>query len=166
MGRKRGRPPKTPSSSNKKSPSAEKEAVASSSVEFSLSDEEALEDIDSLTPKKAAELLQSIDLLRQKVQSKIPAVHQHSDINKEGQNNSHQDNFKGVESNKHQDDQTEAVEKTTEKALENVIQQANEVGQASSFVAETNQAKSDSASKGCDTTRKEDKGKGKLVEAD
>ncbi|KAK7251056.1 hypothetical protein RIF29_33929 [Crotalaria pallida] len=159
MGRKRGRPSKTPSSSNKKSPSAEKEAVASSSAEFSLFDEEALEDIDSLTPKKAAELLQSIDLLRQKVQSKIPAVHQHSDINKEGQNNSHQDNFKGVESNKHQDDQTEAVEKTTEK-------QANEVGQASSFVAETNQAKSDSASKGCDTTRKEDKGKGKLVEAD
>ncbi|KAK7235685.1 hypothetical protein RIF29_46078 [Crotalaria pallida] len=137
MGRKRGRPPKTPSSSNKKSPSAEKEAVASTSVEFSLSDEEALEDIDSLTPKKA---------LRQ--------------------NNSHQDVRKGVESNKQQDDQTKAMEKTTGKALETVIQQANEVGQASSFVAETDQVKTDSASKGCDITRKEDKGKGKLVEAD
>ncbi|KAK7243662.1 hypothetical protein RIF29_38470 [Crotalaria pallida] len=116
MGRKRGRPPKTPSSSNKKSPSAGKEAVASTSVEFSLSDEEALEDIDSLTPKKAAELLQSIDLLRQKVQSKIPAVHKRSDINNEGQNNSHQDVNKGVESNKQQDVQTKAMEKTTGKA--------------------------------------------------
>ncbi|KAK7287277.1 hypothetical protein RIF29_00479 [Crotalaria pallida] len=72
MARKKGRPPKTPSSSSssKKTPSAEKRPEASSSsLEFSLSDDEALEDIESLTPKKAAELLQSIDLLRQRVQT-------------------------------------------------------------------------------------------------
>ncbi|KAK7281886.1 hypothetical protein RIF29_10237 [Crotalaria pallida] len=75
MARKKGRPPKTPSSSSKKTPSAEKRPEASSSsLEFSLSDEEELEDIESLTPKKAAELLQSIYLLRQRVQSKIPVV--------------------------------------------------------------------------------------------
>ncbi|KAK7287473.1 hypothetical protein RIF29_00753 [Crotalaria pallida] len=100
MARKRGRPPKTPSSSNKKSPGAEKGPAASSSIELNLSDEEALEDIDSLTPKKAAELLHSIDLLRQRVQSKIPAVQQ-NDINE------------GVEAKKQQEVQTEKEDKTT-----------------------------------------------------
>ncbi|KAK7268040.1 hypothetical protein RIF29_20724 [Crotalaria pallida] len=73
MARKKGKSPKTPtSSSSKKPPSAKKRSEGSSSMEFSLSDEEALEDIESLTPKKDVELLQSIDLLRQRVQSKIP----------------------------------------------------------------------------------------------
>ncbi|KAK7260092.1 hypothetical protein RIF29_25843 [Crotalaria pallida] len=73
MARKKGKPPKTPSSSSKESPSAAKRAEGSSSMDFSLSDEEALEDIDSLTPKKAAELLLSIDLLRQRAVENVVA---------------------------------------------------------------------------------------------
>ncbi|KAK7250883.1 hypothetical protein RIF29_33625 [Crotalaria pallida] len=73
MARKRGRPPKTPSSSAKKShgkQSVEKEDHAW--VDLNTSDEEALEDIDNLSPKKAMALLRNLDVLRERMKNKIP----------------------------------------------------------------------------------------------
>ncbi|KAK7256000.1 hypothetical protein RIF29_29430 [Crotalaria pallida] len=73
MARKRGRPPKTPSSSAKKTP--DKHAVVADDharIDLSMSDEEALEDIDNLSPKKAMALLRNLDVLRDRVKSKIP----------------------------------------------------------------------------------------------
>ncbi|KAK7255772.1 hypothetical protein RIF29_29191 [Crotalaria pallida] len=68
MAKKRGRPPKTPSSSAKKTPTKPlddlDEITQHSLMEI---DDEDLEDIDSLSPKKAAALLKNIDVLREKI---------------------------------------------------------------------------------------------------
>ncbi|KAK7267790.1 hypothetical protein RIF29_20469 [Crotalaria pallida] len=72
MARKRGRPPKTPSSSNKKTqeqqPHKEDENFR---VDLSLSDEETLEEIDNLSPKKAEVLLRNLETLRARIEGKI-----------------------------------------------------------------------------------------------
>ncbi|KAK7243578.1 hypothetical protein RIF29_38383 [Crotalaria pallida] len=72
MERKRGRPPKTPSSSNKKTqeqqPHKEDENFR---VDLSLSDEETLEEIDNLSPKKAEVLLRNLDTLRARIEGKV-----------------------------------------------------------------------------------------------
>ncbi|KAK7259775.1 hypothetical protein RIF29_25389 [Crotalaria pallida] len=72
MMRKRGRPPKTPSSSTKKT--LEKQPVNEEdhcTLDLSLSDEETLETIDNLTPKKVAEMLQNLGTLRDRIKRKM-----------------------------------------------------------------------------------------------
>ncbi|KAK7268179.1 hypothetical protein RIF29_20870 [Crotalaria pallida] len=72
MARKHGRPPKTPSSSNKKTqeqqPHKEDENFR---VDLSLSDEETLEEIDNLSPKKAEVLLRNLETLRARIEGKV-----------------------------------------------------------------------------------------------
>ncbi|KAK7256121.1 hypothetical protein RIF29_29556 [Crotalaria pallida] len=66
MARKRGRPPKTPSSSARKSP--DKHAHVNDNpcrIDLSLSDEETLEAIDNLSSKKATEMLRNLEALKQ-----------------------------------------------------------------------------------------------------
>ncbi|KAK7273319.1 hypothetical protein RIF29_14368 [Crotalaria pallida] len=71
MARKRGRPPKTPSSSNNKS--QEKQPLNDDGnfcVDLSLSDEETLGEIDNLSPKKAEILLRNLETLRVRIEGK------------------------------------------------------------------------------------------------
>ncbi|KAK7258958.1 hypothetical protein RIF29_24551 [Crotalaria pallida] len=72
MARKRGRPPKTPSSSAKKT-SEKKSHNEDETFRFDLSpsDEETLEDIDNLSPKKAELLLRNLDTLRARIEGKV-----------------------------------------------------------------------------------------------
>ncbi|KAK7289855.1 hypothetical protein RIF29_03834 [Crotalaria pallida] len=135
MAGKRGRPPKTPNSSSKKSPSIVKRLEGSSSKELSLSDEEALEDIDSLTPKKAAELS---NVTPKWVEKKKPSS---EDIEKID----------------------DCLRANDEKAMENVVKQANgENSQPStSYVEETPES---TTSKEGASINVQDKGKEKVVE--
>ncbi|KAK7258928.1 hypothetical protein RIF29_24519 [Crotalaria pallida] len=73
MTKKRGRPPRTPSS-NDKHDAASKANTIYEPQTFDLSqlDEEDLNEISNLTPKKAEELLRNLDALRVKIQEKIP----------------------------------------------------------------------------------------------
>ncbi|KAK7281726.1 hypothetical protein RIF29_09966 [Crotalaria pallida] len=72
MGRKRGRPPKTPSSSVKKTPTKQAIDVDNQvNVDLSVSDEETLEDLENLTPKKAVVFLRNLDTLRERLLSKL-----------------------------------------------------------------------------------------------
>ncbi|KAK7281671.1 hypothetical protein RIF29_09863 [Crotalaria pallida] len=71
MAKKRGRPPKTPSSSAKKTPSKTlEEPEQQKSLDFTQLDEEDLEDLEKLKPKKVGELLKNLDMLREKVKEK------------------------------------------------------------------------------------------------
>ncbi|KAK7289878.1 hypothetical protein RIF29_03879 [Crotalaria pallida] len=72
MAKKRGRPPTTPSSLAKKTPSKTlEEPEQQKSLDFTQLDEEDLEDLENLTPKKAGELLKNLDMLREKFKEKI-----------------------------------------------------------------------------------------------
>ncbi|KAK7244683.1 hypothetical protein RIF29_39508 [Crotalaria pallida] len=135
MAGKRGRPPKTPNSSSKKTPSVVKRPEGSSSKELSLSDEEALEDIDSLTPKKAAELS---NVTQKWVEKKKPS---REDIEKID----------------------DCLRANDEKAVESAVKQANgENNQPStSYVEETLES---TASKEGVSVNVQDKGKEKVVE--
>ncbi|KAK7266509.1 hypothetical protein RIF29_19153 [Crotalaria pallida] len=72
MVRRRGRPPKTPSSSAKKTPdkqtTVEEEHVR---IDLRLSNEETLADIDNLSPKKVEVLLRNLESLRARISSKL-----------------------------------------------------------------------------------------------
>ncbi|KAK7287521.1 hypothetical protein RIF29_00802 [Crotalaria pallida] len=71
MAKKRGRPPKTPSSSAKKKTNDESANNPGPTCDdITLSDVETLEELDSLTPKKAALLLRNIDILRANIKGK------------------------------------------------------------------------------------------------
>ncbi|KAK7255774.1 hypothetical protein RIF29_29193 [Crotalaria pallida] len=71
MARKRGRPPKTPSSSGKKPPSKPQDTIDDQPrLDLNQLDEDDLEEIDNLTPKKAEALLKNLDLLREKIKGK------------------------------------------------------------------------------------------------
>ncbi|KAK7273602.1 hypothetical protein RIF29_14658 [Crotalaria pallida] len=67
MAKKRGRPPKTPSSSKSK---ASSESPGSQKLDFTQLDEEDLTEIDSLSPKQAERLLKNLDVLREKIKGK------------------------------------------------------------------------------------------------
>ncbi|KAK7259603.1 hypothetical protein RIF29_25213 [Crotalaria pallida] len=72
MARKRGRPPKTPSSSTKKTPEQQTHNEDETfRVDLTLSDEETLEDIDNLSPKKVEVLLRNLDTLRARIEGKV-----------------------------------------------------------------------------------------------
>ncbi|KAK7281471.1 hypothetical protein RIF29_09505 [Crotalaria pallida] len=135
MAGKRGRPPKTPNSSSKKTPSIVKRPEGSSSKELSLSDEEALEDIDSLTPKKAAELS---NVTQKWVEKKKPS---REDIEKID----------------------DCLRANDEKVVESAVKQANgENSQPStSYVEDTPES---TASKEGVSVNVQDKGKEKVVE--
>ncbi|KAK7243103.1 hypothetical protein RIF29_37888 [Crotalaria pallida] len=81
MARKRGRPPKTPSSTNKSVTSKPTDHSGShSKVDFSQLDEDDLEDIDNLSPKQAELWMNKIDILRAKIQEKgVPAGNKDSE---------------------------------------------------------------------------------------
>ncbi|KAK7256555.1 hypothetical protein RIF29_30009 [Crotalaria pallida] len=70
MAKKRGRPPKTPSSSKSKDCSPELESPGPQKLDFSQLDEEDLAEIDSLSPKQAERLLKNLDVLREKIKGK------------------------------------------------------------------------------------------------
>ncbi|KAK7260252.1 hypothetical protein RIF29_26150 [Crotalaria pallida] len=72
MARKRGRLPKTPSSSAKKTP-GKQDSIDGDHERFDVShlDEEDLEDIENLSPKKVETLLRNLDLLRDKIKEKV-----------------------------------------------------------------------------------------------
>ncbi|KAK7281783.1 hypothetical protein RIF29_10057 [Crotalaria pallida] len=73
MVRKRGRPLKKPSSSAKKTPV--KPTIVDEDhvrIDLSLSNEETLEDIDNLSPKKAEVLLRNLDTLLARITKKLP----------------------------------------------------------------------------------------------
>ncbi|KAK7288601.1 hypothetical protein RIF29_02067 [Crotalaria pallida] len=75
MARKRGRPPKTPSSSSKKSPEKQDHCDDNhGGLDLSLSDEETLEAIDNLSPKKVVEMLKNLEVLKERIQKKVPPV--------------------------------------------------------------------------------------------
>ncbi|KAK7273662.1 hypothetical protein RIF29_14720 [Crotalaria pallida] len=71
MAKKRGRPPKTPTSTSK-GPIDEtvRPTQTPHKPDFSGLDEEELADIDSLTPKEALLWMEKIDLLRERVKEK------------------------------------------------------------------------------------------------
>ncbi|KAK7273008.1 hypothetical protein RIF29_14054 [Crotalaria pallida] len=72
MGWKRGRPPKTPSSSAKKTLTKQAIDVDNQvNVDLSVSDEETLEDLENLTPKKAVVFLRNLDTMRERLLSKL-----------------------------------------------------------------------------------------------
>ncbi|KAK7256175.1 hypothetical protein RIF29_29612 [Crotalaria pallida] len=64
MAKKRGRPPKPPSSSDRKAPDL---------------DDDELADIESLTPKKADDLLRNLDALREKIKDKATITNDNGD---------------------------------------------------------------------------------------
>ncbi|KAK7290262.1 hypothetical protein RIF29_04556 [Crotalaria pallida] len=71
MARKRGRPPKTSSSSAKKQLNAhDVDDGIQKKLDVTLLDDEDLEEIDNLTPKKAEELLKNLDVLHEKIKEK------------------------------------------------------------------------------------------------
>ncbi|KAK7273914.1 hypothetical protein RIF29_14981 [Crotalaria pallida] len=73
MARKRGRPSKTPSSSAKKTPDKHASVVDDQiCIDLTMSDEETLEDIHNLSPKKAEALLRNLDSLRARISNKLP----------------------------------------------------------------------------------------------
>ncbi|KAK7281821.1 hypothetical protein RIF29_10121 [Crotalaria pallida] len=71
MARKKGRPPKTPSYSAKKTPLHHKETDGDDSLsDLAGLDAEDLDDINNLSPKKAALLLRNLDAIRAKLTGK------------------------------------------------------------------------------------------------
>ncbi|KAK7256167.1 hypothetical protein RIF29_29604 [Crotalaria pallida] len=73
MARKRGRPPKTPSFSSKKTPEKQDHCDdIHGGLDLSLSDEDTLEAIDNLSPKKAEEMLKNLEVLKDRIKKKIP----------------------------------------------------------------------------------------------
>ncbi|KAK7273288.1 hypothetical protein RIF29_14337 [Crotalaria pallida] len=79
MARKKGRPPKSPSSHH--SPTTN---TIPKNLELEKLDEEDFEDIDDLSPKKAASILQKLDELRAKIKGKAVIEEEVEDsINKE-----------------------------------------------------------------------------------
>ncbi|KAK7259328.1 hypothetical protein RIF29_24932 [Crotalaria pallida] len=71
MAKKRGRPPKTPSSASKKDDTGSVgDTGTPSKVDFSQLDDEDLHDIDNLSPKQAELWIQKIDALRAKIKEK------------------------------------------------------------------------------------------------
>ncbi|KAK7280829.1 hypothetical protein RIF29_08345 [Crotalaria pallida] len=67
MARKKGRPPKSPSSqTSSRSPSN----ALPKNIDLENLDEDDLEDIDALSPTKAASILQKLDALRAKIKGK------------------------------------------------------------------------------------------------
>ncbi|KAK7260388.1 hypothetical protein RIF29_26392 [Crotalaria pallida] len=105
MARKRGRPPKTPSSSNKKS--QEKQSLKDDGnfcVDLSLSDEETLEEIDNLSPKKAEILLRNLETLRVRIEGKVQDKEKTDAVN-----------VTQVEGDKRGSDQLKEVRKASEK---------------------------------------------------
>ncbi|KAK7273026.1 hypothetical protein RIF29_14072 [Crotalaria pallida] len=72
MAKRRGRPPKTPSSLAKKaSNETDDDDGTRSKLDVALLDDEDLEEIDNLSLKKAEMLLKNLDLLREKVKEKV-----------------------------------------------------------------------------------------------
>ncbi|KAK7267148.1 hypothetical protein RIF29_19812 [Crotalaria pallida] len=75
MGKKRGRPPKTPSFVIKTDETDTTSPYGTpSKIDFSQLDEEDLEDIDNLSPKQVELWVQKIDILRAKIQEKASAI--------------------------------------------------------------------------------------------
>ncbi|KAK7268013.1 hypothetical protein RIF29_20695 [Crotalaria pallida] len=71
MARKKGRRPKSPSSqTSSRSPSN----AIPKNLESEILDEDDLEDIDALSPTKAASILQKLDALRAKLKGKAIAI--------------------------------------------------------------------------------------------
>ncbi|KAK7273816.1 hypothetical protein RIF29_14879 [Crotalaria pallida] len=71
MAKRRGRPPKSPTSSAKKATNdPDDDDGTRRKLDVTLIDDEDLEEIDNLTPKKAEMLLKNLDLLREKVKEK------------------------------------------------------------------------------------------------
>ncbi|KAK7273606.1 hypothetical protein RIF29_14662 [Crotalaria pallida] len=71
MAKRRGRPPKSPSSSAKKATNdPDDDDGTRRKLDVTLIDDEELEEIDNLTPKKAKMLLKNLDLLCEKVKEK------------------------------------------------------------------------------------------------
>ncbi|KAK7244746.1 hypothetical protein RIF29_39572 [Crotalaria pallida] len=71
MAKKRGRPPKTPSSQSKKTVGKAGNNVGTpSKVDFGDLDDEDLDDINNLSPKQAELWMKKIDLLRAKIQER------------------------------------------------------------------------------------------------
>ncbi|KAK7289712.1 hypothetical protein RIF29_03570 [Crotalaria pallida] len=71
MAKKRGRPPKTPTSTSSKdhSPSTH-DSPGPQRLDLSQLDEEDMAEIDSLSPKQAERLLKNLDVLREKIKGK------------------------------------------------------------------------------------------------
>ncbi|KAK7258929.1 hypothetical protein RIF29_24521 [Crotalaria pallida] len=71
MGRKRGRPPKTPVSSSKTKDDVDGNSSGSpEKIDLSQLEDDDLEDIDNLNPKQAELWIQKIDILRAKIKEK------------------------------------------------------------------------------------------------
>ncbi|KAK7256171.1 hypothetical protein RIF29_29608 [Crotalaria pallida] len=80
MTKKRGRPPKTPSSSARKAPDVHSNHD-DEHVKFDLAqlDDDELADIESLTPKKVDDLLRNLDALREKIKDKATITNDDGD---------------------------------------------------------------------------------------
>ncbi|KAK7255703.1 hypothetical protein RIF29_29122 [Crotalaria pallida] len=85
MGRKRGRPPKTPVSSSKTKDDFDGNSSRSpEKVDLSQLEDDDLEDIDNLSPKQAELWIQKIDILRAKIKEKASNPEKHTpSINKD-----------------------------------------------------------------------------------
>ncbi|KAK7273603.1 hypothetical protein RIF29_14659 [Crotalaria pallida] len=111
MARKKGRPPKSPSSqTSSRSPSN----AIPKNLDLENLDEDDLEDIDALSPTKAASILQKLDALRAKIKGK--AVVDDNDGNMNA---------------------SQADKNITSQAVNEVIQSQCEKGEADTVVKDT-----------------------------
>ncbi|KAK7266123.1 hypothetical protein RIF29_18763 [Crotalaria pallida] len=136
MAKKRGRPPKTPSSSARKAPDVHS-SHDEEHVKFDLAqlDDDDLADIESLTPKKAEVLLRNLDVLREKIKEKATitnadgdkvAMSDETSLVKDGQKSKEKDQPQEKRPTREDIEKIdEALKASDEVALESAVKDSN-----------------------------------------